>query len=123
MTEARMSDSTTFPSLTEYQEMSWVSCDTPDHAVVALHSISQDQSELRSMFIYLIDASVASANVICDPYFPQLSRVEHQRLPGNADQFQNLIEFIFDDGSISFFYRDIMFSKRTRKLQQMPKRV
>ena len=95
--------------LGSYEEVSWISWETPGHVVVSFHTIDPDEGVVTNLYMYMLDASISDLNLVCAPYLPLFRGVEQKVFAGNPEGFQNLLTFSFEDGSFSIYCRDVFF--------------
>jgi hypothetical protein len=107
---------TSFSELADLDYLGWVYSDTPKHIVLNLYSGTADRSAIHNVFVYLVSAHIAGADVKCDPFFPAVVKIEEVTFPENPEGFRKWAKFHFEQGSISFFYEQMSFQREFREL-------
>lgn len=100
-----------------YQEVSWISWETPGHVVISFHTIDAIKGRVINLYMYVLDASISDIELRCTPYFPLFRGVEQRVLSDNPQGFQTLLTFSFEQGSFSLFCRDVFFHEITTPAQ------
>lgn len=103
-------------SILSEQEIGWISCETPGHAVIKFYSFAPEINELRETFLYLYVASLAEADITFEPYFPRLVAIDyHERDDSSSPE---LIELVFENGRCAFFFEGFCVNTVVTKFRE-----
>jgi hypothetical protein len=96
-------------ALDSYQEISWVSWETPGQIVISFHTIDPVKGMVTNLYMYMLDASISDINLRCAPYFPLFCGVQQKVIADNPEGFRGLLTFSFEEGGFSIFCREVFF--------------
>lgn len=92
-----------FPDISGHVIHNHVDCRSSGSIMLWFHRLDADLSSLRNVHVYLLDASMQSANVELSPFFPDIDTVvfETWTVQGRP---KHLLNIAFTKGHIAFLF-------------------
>ena len=103
------SNAKNFSNLAATSSLGWINSETPRQTIINFFSLDRRRSRIVETYAYLYEASIREIDVTCDRSFPDLISIDEENHAENSEEARHSVSLVFQDGRISFFYREVHF--------------
>ena len=114
-----MTETVSFATLSNSHGVGWINSEPLGHTIISFFTLDRGASQMIDTYAYLNHAMMAECSIVCEPSMPQLMEIKEEAIPDNPQGRKRLVTLVFEDGHVSFYFGEVSFQSRVKKVTMM----